>query len=329
MTVSWGTGAGTGGCQRQVGEDLGDNRDPLLVRPFVLPDGDRQAPPPSASTWPVEQTAGELPTQLLPIVPAAGGSGSDATRGRRRRSLLLIGAGVAAVVTVAGYVWLRPDDRAENWASSPAQSLPAAIGPATSSGVAPSGLPGDGEGSGGDGSGDATGVTRSPRATSPSPATGPASTGTSASSPAGVTGSPATAVPAPPGQLLPDTVATGRGLLVTGNGLCLDLRGGEAAEGRDVHVDDCNGTSPQRWQLNADRTLEVLDMCAYVVGDGTVELTNCDGRTTAQWQLFGNGTLTNAANGLCLTDPHSGARPGNGVTVAVCGGGNNQRWFFR
>jgi hypothetical protein len=324
MTVSWGTGAGTGGCQRQVGEDLGDNRDPLLVRPFVLPDGDRQEPPPSASTWPVEQTAGELPTQLLPIIPAAGGSGSDRARLRWRRPLLLIGAGVAAVVTVAGYAWLRPDDRTENWASLPAQSLPAAIGPATSSGVAPSGLPGDGEGNG-----DPTGTTRSPRATPPSSATGPASTGTSASSPAGGTSSPTTVVPAPPAQLLPDPIATGRGVLVTGNGLCLDLRGGDAAEGGDVHVDDCNGTSPQRWQLNSDRTLEVLDMCAYVVGDGTVELTNCDGRTTAQWQLFSNGTLTNAANGLCLTDPNSGSRPGNGVTVAACSGGNNQRWFFR
>jgi hypothetical protein len=329
MTVSWGTGAGTGGCQRQVGEDLGDNRDPLLVRPFVLPDGDRQEPPPSASTWPVEQTAGELPTQLLPVVATAGDSGPDKPELWRRRSLVLVGAGVVAVLTVAGYALLRPDDR-DGWASSPAQSLPAAIGPATSSEVGPSGIPADGEGSGdGGGSGDPAGTTQSPRATPPSSPAGPTSAGTSPGTSAGATGSPATVVPAPPAQLLPDPIGTGRGLLVTGNGLCLDLRGGEAADGRDVDVDDCNGTSPQRWQLNADRTLEVLDMCAYVVGDGTVELTSCDGRTTAQWQLFNNGTLTNAANGMCLTDPNSGARPGNGVTVTVCTGGNNQRWFFR
>ncbi|MEU4620694.1 RICIN domain-containing protein [Actinoplanes sp. NPDC023801] len=312
-----------------MGEDLGDNREPLLVRPFVLPDGDRQEPRPSASTWPVEQTAGELPTQLLPVVPAAESTGSDEPSARwRRRPLLLAGAGVAAVALVAGYAWLRPDDRAENWTSPPAQSLPAAIGPATSSGVAPSGLPADGQGNGDDDAGDPTRTSPSPRVT-PSSAGSPSTVGTSAGASAGVTGSPAPAAPAPPAQLLPDAVETGQGLLVTGNGLCLDLRGGEAGEGRDVHIDDCNGTSPQRWQLNADRTLEVLDMCAYVVGDGTVDLTGCDGRTTAQWQLFGNGTLTNSANGMCLTDPHSGARPGNSVTVAFCAGGNNQRWFFR
>ncbi|MBW6437371.1 ricin-type beta-trefoil lectin domain protein [Actinoplanes hulinensis] len=135
--------------------------------------------------------------------------------------------------------------------------------------------------------------------------------------------------PAPPISLLPSSVATGNGLLVTGNGLCLDLRGGSAEDNQEVHVDDCNGTSPQRWQLNADRTLEVLDMCAYLVGDGTVHLTRCDTRTTAQWQLFENGVLRNVSNGQCLTDPHSGAQPARAVVVTTCVGGNNQRWTFR
>jgi hypothetical protein len=317
---------------------VGDERDPLLVRPFVLPDGARQEPPSSASTWPVEQRAGEMPTQLLPTVPGVVGD-EPAQDGpqthRRRRTLLLIGAGAVAVATIAGYALLRTDDQSEIWMSLPGQSLPAAVGPATAASVAPSGLPGAAEGSGSGNGEDGTGRTSEsarPTRTAVSSAPGTSSANPSAGSPAG--GSSSTAPVAPvapvaPIDLVPSPIVTGSGLLVTGNGLCLDLRGGEAAEGRDVHIDDCNGTSPQRWKLNTDRTLEVLDMCAYLVGDGTVELTGCDARTTAQWQLLSDGTLTNTANGRCLTDPYWGGRPGNAVIVTACTGGTNQRWSFR
>jgi hypothetical protein len=314
---------------------VGDERDPLLVRPFVLPDGARQEPPSSASTWPVEQRAGEMPTQLLPTIPDVLGDAPEQDgpeTSRLRRTVLLVGAGAVAVATVAGYALLRTDEQPEAWMSLPGQSLPAAVGPATSADVAPSGLPGEAEGNGSgngqDGGGEASESTR-PTRTATSSAPGAASANPSAGSPVGGSSSTTPVAPVAPIDLVPSPVATGSGLLVTGNGLCLDLRGGEASEGRDVHIDDCNGTSPQRWKLNTDRTLEVLDMCAYLVGDGTVELTGCDGRTTAQWQLLSDGTLTNLANGRCLTDPNWGARPGNAVIVATCTGGTNQRWSFR
>ncbi|MEU8663988.1 RICIN domain-containing protein [Actinoplanes philippinensis] len=317
-----------------MGEDLSDERDPLLVRPFVLPEGARQEPPSSVSTWPVEQRAGEMPTQLLPTVPdRLGGEVEQGAPGarRQRRIVLSIGAGAVAVATVAGYALLRADDRQESWMSLPGQSLPAAIGPATSGNVAASSIPDD-DGADGGGQGGPGGTIE---ATRPSPSSsgavpsGGASVSPSAGSPAGGSSSSGPVAPVAPIDLVPSPIATGGGLLVTGNGLCLDLRGGEASEGRDVHIDDCNGTSPQRWKLNANRTLEVLGMCAYLVGDGTVELTGCDGRTTAQWQLMSDGVLTNAANGRCLTDPFWGARPGNAVVVATCTGGRNQRWSFR
>ncbi|MFC4072690.1 ricin-type beta-trefoil lectin domain protein [Actinoplanes subglobosus] len=317
-----------------MGEELGEDRDPLLVRPFVLPDGDRQEAPRSTSTWPVDQRAGEMPTQLLPTVPdvlAVEPAPDDLEGGRRRRMLLLAGAGAVAVATVAGYALLRPGERPETWVSVPGQSLPAAVGPARSAGVSPSGFPSGGEGNDGEqgGSGEVTGSTRAPRSSSASADAGETSARPSTGSPGSDSKTTTPVAPVAPIDLTPTSAATGRGLLVTGNGLCLDLRGGAAAEGREVHIDDCNGTSPQRWQLNSDRTLEVLDMCAYLVGDGTVELTGCDGRTTAQWQLLQDGTLTNAANGRCLTDPYWGARPGNGVIVTACTGGTNQRWTFR
>ncbi|MBO3742504.1 RICIN domain-containing protein [Actinoplanes flavus] len=264
---------------------------------------------------------------MLPIVSAGKTDGSDAREERRIRPLLLIGAGVAAVATVAGYALLRPGEGQEHWASMPAQSLPAAVGPANSAssatGASPTENSNDGEGGDGDG-GAAPTAPRSPSQSATQPAANASATASAAPS-----ASKSAEAPAPPISLLPSPITTGSGLLVTGNGLCLDLRGGSAEDNQEVHVDDCNGTSPQRWQLNADRTLEVLDMCAYLVGDGTVHLTRCDTRTTGQWQLFGNGVLRNVSNGQCLTDPYSGAQPARAVVVTMCIGGNNQSWTFR
>lgn len=314
-----------------MGEELGDERDPLLVRPFVLGDGVRPEPSPSRSTtWPAQTGSGEQATQLLPAVPAGASADSESGRSARWRPLVLIGAGVVAVAGIAGYALLRPADEPGEWVAEPGQSLPAAIGPslATSDSEVEE-LPGGvAEGDAGD-SGGATGSTADARTGTPTPSVSGNTPSRSVGSSPAASGAPTSATSAPPIGLLPSAIPTGRGLLANGSGLCLDLRGGRAAEGQDVHVDDCNGTSPQRWRLNSERTLEVLDMCAYLVGDGTVELTRCDERTTAQWRLFTNGTLVNASNGLCLTDPHSGTRPANAVIVTVCTGGRNQSWTFR
>ncbi|WP_430787483.1 ricin-type beta-trefoil lectin domain protein [Actinoplanes sp. G11-F43] len=314
-----------------MGEQLGDERDPLLVRPFVLPDGDRQAPAPSTSTWPAQAGAGEVPTQLLPAAPAAPAEPAEPGTSSSRRSLILIGAAVTAVAGVAGYALMRPAPEAEWVSSQPGLSHPAVIGPSLtpSAGEEKStidGLTGDGSTveSGGDPGGGT--VTRGGTRTPAPGGSGSASRSAGASPSTG--GGPTSAAPAPPIDLLPSAIPTGQGLLINGSGLCLDLRGGRASDGRDVHVDDCNGTSPQRWRLNSDRTLEVLDMCAAQARDGSVELTSCDGRFATRWQLFDNGVLINTANGQCLTDPNSGSRPANAVVVTLCAGGRNQSWTF-
>ncbi|GAA0421824.1 hypothetical protein Aca07nite_09920 [Actinoplanes capillaceus] len=294
------------------------------MRPFVLPDGDHDESAPSVATWPAQQAPEDPPTQLLPIVSAGETDNPDAGEQRRVRPLLLIGAAVAAVATVAGYALFRPGEGQERWMSMPDQSLPAAVGPANSASVTTRESPGENSNAGDDGEGAVPTAPRSPSRSA---------TGSAASASANASVAPSVSksaeAPAPPISLLPSSVVTGSGLLVTGNGLCLDLRGGSAEDNQEVHVDDCNGTSPQRWRLKADRTLEVLDMCAYLVGDGTVHLTRCDARTTAQWQLFENGELRNVSNGQCLTDPYSGAQPARAVVVTTCVGGNNQRWTFR
>ncbi|WP_229073286.1 RICIN domain-containing protein [Actinoplanes sp. DH11] len=262
--------------------------------------------------------------------------------------MLLIGVGLAALLALIGYTVVRPALRPAVSTSLPDQGLPVVTGPAPSASVSGSAVPGTAQpgagegpagterdgGSGPDGdnpaksapSGQASAVPASPTGTATPGA--PAGTTTTAPATAPATRT-ATVAPAPPDALVPPSpLVAPEGALISGNGLCLDLQGGDAEDGGEVHVDDCNGTSPQRWQLNADRTLEVLDMCAYLVGDGGVELTRCDTRTTAQWALNERGQLLNQANGRCLTDPFFGGRPGKQVIVASCVGSNNQRWAF-
>ncbi|MFC7532853.1 ricin-type beta-trefoil lectin domain protein [Actinoplanes sp. GCM10030250] len=313
--------ASSAGGEGATPEESGDGRDPLLVRPFMLPDGEPVAEATPSATWPADPVR-EIPTQVIPVVPsdppAAGRSP------RRHRPLLVVGAGVVAVLAVALWALLGQGLRPTVSTSLPDQQLPVVSGPVPTASSQPSdgaALGADADNSGGDTGGSRT----SPRTTAASKAattttatplpTKPATTGTVA--------------PAPPAELAPSLLENGGKELVSGNGLCLDLRGGDVEEGADVHVDDCNDTSPQRWELNSDRTLAVGDLCAYLEGDGGVELVRCDGRTTAQWALNDDGRLISAANGRCLADPNFGARPGNPVIVTFCTGAANQKWTFR
>ncbi|MEV6306665.1 RICIN domain-containing protein [Actinoplanes sp. NPDC051861] len=303
-------------------EETGDSRDPLLVRPFVLQDGTPSEEPTSTAAWPADPTR-EIPTQVIPVVTATDAPPAQKS-GRRHRPLLVVGAGVAAILAVAGWAVFGPGLRPTVSTSLPDQGLPVVSGPAPTASILPSAANGGNADNSGGETGEstsrATETSRSPTASKttqlPLPKTpGAAGTGTVA--------------PAPPAEAVPSALDEGGKALVSGNGLCLDLRGGDVQEGADVHVDDCNDTTPQRWKLNGDRTLAVQDLCAYLEGDGGVELTRCDGRTTAQWSLNNDGRLINAANGRCLADPNFGGRPGNPVLVTFCTGTANQHWAFR
>ncbi|WP_309238484.1 RICIN domain-containing protein [Actinoplanes aureus] len=297
------------------------------MRPFVLQDGDRAEVPASGATWPADPTR-ETPTQLIPVVPAEPGPPTRRVE-RARRSLLLAGSAVVALLAVVGWTVVRPALAPTVSTSLPDQQFPVVSGPAPAASVTTSGESvaggGNADDTGGEASADDAVEPRNPSTSRPSVSTARPRT-PQPTSPAATATKPTTA--APPAGLAPSPL-TGPAALVSGNGLCLDLRGGDIGEGSDVHVDDCNGTSPQRWLLNSDRTLEVGDLCAYMEGDGGVELARCDGRNTAQWALNNDGRVMNAANGRCLTDPHFGARPANEVVVAPCAGTSNQRWTFR
>ena len=300
--------------------DFGDDRDPLLVRPFLMNDSGTVGDDPSTQTWPAATTrevrsqhasADDGPTAAF--LPAA----APRRHRRHRRQFLVIGCVVVAVVlaaAAAGFAALRPGMRPSVSAALPGAPLPIVTGPAVAGSTrsAPS-----------------TAATshrakRSASAAATSRPTSTASTGDAGSGRRpGSAGQTATPSATPARRLAPAASLTGA--IKGENGLCLDLDGGLTDDGTAVQIATCEDSDTQRWTVATDGTLQVAGKCALIVDDDTVHIASCDGRTTAQWRVVGF-TLVNAANTECLTDPANGTSPGTAVTVTRCTTAANQQW---
>jgi beta-glucosidase len=124
------------------------------------------------------------------------------------------------------------------------------------------------------------------------------------------------------------TGATGA---VTGyEGLCLDVRSANTANGTPVQVYTCNGTNAQQWTVESNGTLQSLGKCLDVVGAGTangtlVDLYACNGTGAQVWQPQSDGALVNPQSGACLDDTGYGGS-GTQVQIWSCTGNSNQSW---
>ncbi|GAA2637214.1 ricin-type beta-trefoil lectin domain protein [Paractinoplanes durhamensis] len=294
-----------------------EERDPLLVRPYLRADVDAGDGDTSTQTWPSATTrevrshraleGSDDPTAVLYL--------PDPPRRRfRHRALVLVAACALVLVgaAAAAVANLRTDGRPAASSTLPEAPVPALTG------LVPTLTP----------SAAAAPSSAVPSKSARRSATATATSGKAATAKPGVTSTveDGKTVIAPGDAVAPEPPAVARTGPIRGqNGLCLDLNGGVAIEFNHVQVFDCNDTGAQRWTLATDGTLRVQGMCALVVGDDTVHIVGCDGRTTAQWRVSGQ-LLINASNNKCLTDPSGGATAGTGVTVTTCDGRANERW---
>ncbi|GIF20707.1 hypothetical protein BJ973_001387 [Actinoplanes tereljensis] len=298
--------------------DYDEERDPLLVRPYLHGDAGAESGDASTQTWPSATTrevrshialdGADDPTAIL-FLP-------DPPRRRHHRLLIVAVAGLLIVLGAAAtaVATLRTDGRPSASATLPEPPVPAL------NGLVPSAKP------------VSSAVTSSPvpsRSARRNATVAPTATSGKASGKPSVTGTvgeDGKTVIAPGDAVAPEVPATDRTGTIRGqNGLCLDLNGGVAIAFNHVQVTDCNGTEAQRWTLATDGTLRVQGMCALILGDDTVHIVGCDGRTPAQWRTSGQ-LIINAANDECLTDPAGGATAGTAVTVTTCNGRANERW---
>jgi hypothetical protein len=125
--------------------------------------------------------------------------------------------------------------------------------------------------------------------------------------------------------------ATATGQITGYQGLCLDVRAANNADGTPVQVYTCNGTNAQSWTVdNSSNTVQSLGKCLDVTGAGTangtkVQLYTCNGTGAQVWQPQSNGELLNPNSGKCLDDTGFGGS-GTQVQIWACADSSNQQW---
>ncbi|GGT16066.1 ThuA domain-containing protein [Streptomyces chromofuscus] len=114
------------------------------------------------------------------------------------------------------------------------------------------------------------------------------------------------------------------------NGKCLDVDGGQTADGTEIQLWTCNGSAAQRWTV-ADGTFKALGKCLDVSGggsaDGTrIQLWTCNGTGAQQWSAQADGTVRNPQSGKCLDASGGTWNDGTPVHLWTCHTGPNQKW---
>ncbi|WP_242620844.1 SGNH/GDSL hydrolase family protein [Streptomyces sp. BK239] len=113
-------------------------------------------------------------------------------------------------------------------------------------------------------------------------------------------------------------------------GKCLDVNGGNSANGTAVDIRSCNGSYAQLWSARSDGTLRAVGKCLDATGRGTANGTkiavwDCNGGTNQQWQAY-NAGYRNPVSGRCLHIPGASAADGTQLVLWDCNGGANQQW---
>ncbi|MFP8884270.1 MULTISPECIES: non-reducing end alpha-L-arabinofuranosidase family hydrolase [Streptomyces] len=113
---------------------------------------------------------------------------------------------------------------------------------------------------------------------------------------------------------------------------CLDVLGGEQADGTQLQIYDCWGGSNQQWTLTDDNQLTVygdkcLDVPDHATEAGTrVQIWACSGGANQRWRVNSDGTIVGVESGLCLEAAGAGTANGTAVQIWTCNGGGNQKW---
>ncbi|MEV6348071.1 LamG-like jellyroll fold domain-containing protein [Actinoplanes sp. NPDC051851] len=110
---------------------------------------------------------------------------------------------------------------------------------------------------------------------------------------------------------------------------CLDVQGGDTANGTPIQLYTCNGSVAQTWTLalgtsGTTGTVHAVGKCLDVKGGGTtsgtaVQLYTCNGSDAQIWQPYSYDSLRNPNSGMCLTVPSdkrtSTAAPQSGLNA--------------
>ncbi|MEV4758839.1 ricin-type beta-trefoil lectin domain protein [Micromonospora sp. NPDC049559] len=118
---------------------------------------------------------------------------------------------------------------------------------------------------------------------------------------------------------------------ITGyGGKCVDIAAASSANGTQVQLYGCNGSTAQQWTVGDDGTIRGLGKCLDVAAAGTangtkVQIYDCNGTAAQRWTYAG-GALTNVNSGKCLDATGPSSADGTPLQIWTCTGAANQTW---
>jgi glucosylceramidase len=119
---------------------------------------------------------------------------------------------------------------------------------------------------------------------------------------------------------------------ITGiGGKCVDVAGAASANGTQVQLYGCNGTTAQTWTVGSDGTIRAFGKCldvnaASTVNGTKVQIYDCNGTAAQQWTAGSDGTLRSL--GKCLDAAGPSSADGTRLQIWDCFAGENQRWVL-
>ncbi|MDG4798024.1 lectin [Micromonospora sp. WMMD1082] len=120
---------------------------------------------------------------------------------------------------------------------------------------------------------------------------------------------------------------------ITGlGGKCVDVAGANSANGTQVQLYACNGTTAQQWTIADDGTIRSLGKCLDVAAASTangarVQIYDCNGTGAQRWSASG-GQLVNPNSGKCLDATGQSSADGTPLQIWTCTGSANQTWVL-
>nr|WP_239163601.1 ricin-type beta-trefoil lectin domain protein [Actinoplanes rishiriensis] len=125
---------------------------------------------------------------------------------------------------------------------------------------------------------------------------------------------------------------TSGALVGAGSGRCLDVPNGNTTNGTQPIIGDCTGSANQRWTFNG-QALQALGKCLDSPTNANAgvkaQLWDCSGAANQRWSRNANGTISNAASGLCLDVNGRATAAGSSVVLWTCTAATNQVWTVR
>ncbi|MGC4772318.1 ThuA domain-containing protein [Micromonospora sp. DT44] len=114
-------------------------------------------------------------------------------------------------------------------------------------------------------------------------------------------------------------------------GKCLDVRNSATADGTQIQIYTCNGSTAQTWTVTPNSTIKALGKCLDVSGGGTadgtkIQLWTCNGTGAQNWAAQSDGSLRNTSSNKCLDVSGNNSADSTVVHLWTCNGAANQKW---